>query len=292
MSSAAVAAVRSNAAPVVTVLDPTERARVEAAGQGLYRTVHREPLRDVIDDLRHARAAAVVLSVMRTAREGSSVVGRVVREFPAVPTVALVTGDGPSVPAAAMRLGAHRVRTLIDVRDPGGWRQLRDHLTRQQVRDLDARALALLRQDIPEAHADTLAMFARIFDGGTRLATVRDLARGLGVCASTLNSRFFRARLPAPKRYLAWARLVRAAHLLENPGVSLAACALRLEYSSPQSFGRHVRTLLGCSAGEFRARHDGERMLRRYREELVLPHRAALQALGPFRLTASRASAG
>ena len=35
-------------------------------------------------------------------------------------------------------------------------------------------------------------------------------------------SRFFRANLPAPKRYLALARLVRAAHLFENHGFSIA----------------------------------------------------------------------
>lgn len=268
---------------VVTVLDPRERARVDAAGAGLYRTLHRDSMQDALDDLRAARADAVILSLARGAREVPAHVARVVREFPTVPTVALLTDDGPLGPVAALTLGAQGVRTLIDVREPAGWRQLRDHLTRRLVRDLDARALAVLRADLEGASPDCDAFFERIFDGGTRLATVRDLARRLGVRPSTLNSRFFRAGLPAPKRYLAYARLMRAARLLENPGLSIATCAVRLEYSSPQSFGRHVRTLLRVSAGEFRARHDGERMLARYRAELVLPYRAVLTALRPIR---------
>ena len=95
-------------------------------------------------------------------------------------------------------------------------------------------------------------------------------------------SRFFRARLPAPKRYLAFARLVRAARLFENPGLSVAAVANALDYSSPQSFGRHVRTLLRLTAVQFRERYDGEGMLHRFRAELVAPYVAALRRFTPL----------
>jgi len=95
-------------------------------------------------------------------------------------------------------------------------------------------------------------------------------------------SRFFRAGLPAPKRYLAAARLVRAARLFENPGFSVANIANHLDYSSPQSFGRHVRTVLGMTALEFRGRYDGAAMLLHFREMLVLPYANALRRLKPL----------
>jgi AraC-like DNA-binding protein len=98
----------------------------------------------------------------------------------------------------------------------------------------------------------------------------------------TLMSRFFRARLPAPKRYLSSSRLVRAARLLENEGLSVANVADHLDYSSPQSFGRHVRAQLGLTASEFRRRFDGEGMLHRFREELVLPHLSRLRTFSPL----------
>ena len=99
---------------------------------------------------------------------------------------------------------------------------------------------------------------------------------------STFMSRFFRARLPAPKRYLAMARLVRAARLFENPGLSITHVAYHLEYSSPQSFSRHLQSLLQCSAVEFRRMYDGEGMLDRMRHDLILPYREALQRFEPF----------
>src|SRR3954463_5130997 len=104
----------------------------------------------------------------------------------------------------------------------------------------------------------------------------------MGVLSSALWSRFFRARLPAPKRYLAVARLVRAARLFENPGFSVANVSNHLDYSSPQSFGRHVRTLLHIPAVEFRDRFDGDAMLQYFRETLVQPYCPTLRRLRPL----------
>ena len=95
-------------------------------------------------------------------------------------------------------------------------------------------------------------------------------------------SRFFRAGLPAPKRFLAIARLVRAARLFENPGFSVANIANHLDYSSPQSFGRHLRAVLGVTAGEFRRRFPFEVALARYVDLLIIPYREALRAFHPF----------
>jgi AraC-like DNA-binding protein len=78
------------------------------------------------------------------------------------------------------------------------------------------------------------------------------------------------------------ARLVRAARLLENAGLSVANVSNHLDYSSPQSFGRHVRTMLGLTAVEFRQRYDGEGMLRRFREDLVIPHASVLRRFTPL----------
>jgi AraC-like DNA-binding protein len=114
------------------------------------------------------------------------------------------------------------------------------------------------------------------------VSTVRALSAELRVVPSTLMSRFFRARLPAPKRYLATARLVQAARLFENPGLSVANIADHLEYSSPQSFGRHVKTMVGLTATMFRQRYDGEGMLGRFREELVLPYLDVLRHFSPL----------
>jgi len=51
-------------------------------------------------------------------------------------------------------------------------------------------------------------------------------------------SRFHRAAIPSPKSYLAGMRLLHAAFLFQNPGLSVSDVAYRMDYSSPQSFGR------------------------------------------------------
>jgi AraC-like DNA-binding protein len=268
---------------------PAERIRVEAAGVGLYTSIHRDTVDDAMRDVREARAAAVVLSVSYCERVSSDPVATMVREFPRVPTLALLSELGPRTPETLLSLGTNGVRRLIDVRDGSGWGRLRSAVTDECGNSVQRLALRKLSQDLDGASPDCWRFFQSLFLSPPSVCTVRRLARNLGVLPSTLMSRFFRAGLPAPKRYLAMARLVRAAHLFENRGFSVANVANHLEYSSPQSFGRHVRTLLHVTAVEFRARYDGAAMFDRFREELILPHVKGLRRLSPlaYSVTAS-----
>ena len=52
---------RQPLAPIATMLTPTERLRVDAAGEGLYRTIHRDSVADVLRDLREQRISAVLV---------------------------------------------------------------------------------------------------------------------------------------------------------------------------------------------------------------------------------------
>jgi len=134
---------------------------------------------------------------------------------------------------------------------------------------------------LPGVSKDCWRFFELLFDSSPRISTVRQLARHLNILPSTLMSRFFRAKLPAPKRYLSLARLIRAARLFENPGLSVARVANHLDYSSPQSFGRHVRTVMKMSPVKFRTAYDGQGMLQFFRTELILPYVEVLCAFRP-----------
>lgn len=277
-------------APVSTILMPSERLRVDAAGEGLYTALHRDTIDDVIRDVKEQRASAVLVSVTRCGPRDATRVATLVREFPRVPTVALLTELEPNAPTAVLTLGRSGVQTLVDVRQPAGWRVLRDVLLADQSRDVSRLALAQLSTDLAGAHPDCWRFFEALFGLPGGIGTIRSLSRYLGVIPSTLMSRFFRAQLPAPKRYLATARLVRAAQLFENPGLSVANIANRLDYSSPQSFGRHVRGLIHMTAVEFRQRYDGEGMLQRFRADLVLPHLTTLRGFTPLSMPLVRES--
>jgi len=268
---------------VSTMLTPTERLRVDAAGVGLYQAFHRDSVDDVIRDLKERGAAAVLMSVTRCSQQQATArVASMVREFPRIPAVALLAEFDAQTPQTVLTLGRSGVHMLIDVRQAAGWRELRSVLMADRATEIQRLALAQLTTDLAGVPADCWRFFEMLFRCSPQVSTVRMLARRLDVLPSTLMSRFFRARLPAPKRYLAMARLTRAASLFENPGLSVANVANHLDYSSPQSFGRHIRTVLGITAVEFRQRYDGEGMLHRFREELVLPFLMVLRGLTPL----------
>lgn len=282
MTPHAFAAPRPALAPITTMLTPNERMRVDAAGAGLYRAMHRDSLDDVIRDVRERGAAAVVVSVACCGRQEAARVAMMVREFPRVPAVALLTEVAPATPQAVLSLGRSGVRSLVDVRQPAGWRALRQLLMDDRAAELERSVIAHLDADLAGASEGCRRFFDALFTAPPGVATVRQLTAVLDVVPSTLMSRFLRAGLPSPKKYLAMARLARAARLFENSGLSVANVATHLEYSSPQSFGRHVRTLLGLTAVTFRQRYDGDGMVERFRSELVQPYLARLRAFEPI----------
>lgn len=267
---------------VATVLTPDERLRVDAVGLGLIQAYHRESVEDVWRDLRTQRVGALIVSTAMCREVSVTSMARVVREFPRVPTVALLSRLDQSTVRTVLSLGHCGVRTLIDVREPTGWRELRNVLLSERASTVSRMVESGLALDLEQATSGVRRFFELLFTVGRETPTIREFAGRIGVIPGTLMSRFFRARLPAPKRLLAWARLTCAAHLFENPGVTIAGVANQLDYSSPQSFSRHVRGMLRLSATEFRARYDGAGMLESFREELVLPYLTRWRTFDPF----------
>lgn len=273
--------VASELPPIATLLTPAERPRVDAAGEGYYRTLHRENMDDLIRDLKAGPIQAILVSV---ACAGSQVsrVASLVREFPRIPAVALLSELESKTPHAVLALGQSGIRRLVDVRLATGWRELRGALMADTGDNGQRSILGQLAVDLVGAPDDCWRFFETLFTCSSRIGNIRILSKHLGVLPSTMMSRFYRAGAPAPKRYLATARLVRAARLFENTGFSIANVANHLDYSSPQSFGRHVRTILHMNAGDFRARYDGTGMFERFRGELILPYLTVLRSLHPL----------
>jgi AraC-like DNA-binding protein len=262
-----------DAAPTIAaVLLPGERSRVDAAGTGCFAVLHRDSIPDAVRVVRERPVDAVLVSVHRVAAEQQETVAHLVRAFPGVPTVALVSHHDPDASEALLRLGASGVRQVVDVSAPGGWSRLRQVVGQPTTRAAARIQGPLLERLGPETPAD-----ARLFvEAMVRLApetpTVRILARHLAVQPSTLMSRFARAALPSPKSYLAAVRLLHAAHLFEGGALSIADVAYRLEYSSPQSFGRHVRAMLGMTSSEFRHRLPFPVALERFLGTMLVPY--------------------
>src|SRR6266853_1463930 len=111
---------------VCTVLPPPERPRLDAVGDGCFTTLHASSFRDALRAARRKRVDALVLSVHACRSDELPAVARFVREFPAIPAVALVSRHDRSATETLLKLGATGVRSAVDCTEPAGWQRLRD----------------------------------------------------------------------------------------------------------------------------------------------------------------------
>jgi AraC-like DNA-binding protein len=268
-------------ATVATVLEPGIRVRLDAAAQGYFAALHADSLPEVLRAVRERPVRAVLVSPHAVRREHVATVGALITRFPGVPTVAVVARHDAVASERLLQLGACGVRQLVDLGSRDGWRELRAMVT-QPGGATAARILGAIIPALGQPNDDCRHFFDLLVRAAPGAPTVRRLARRLRVRPSTFMSRFFRAGLPSPKRYLSATRLLHAAALLEIPGFSVADVAYRLEYSSPQSFGRHVRAGIGVTATEFRQRFTLAATLDDYIARLVAPYRATFRAFHPL----------
>jgi AraC-like DNA-binding protein len=265
---------------VAAVLRPDERTRVEAAGTGWFSLLHGETIPDAIRSVRERPVDAVLVSVHRCSRELEAL-DHLVRGFPGIPTVALISRHDAEGTEALLHLGASGVRQVVDVTGPEGWHRLRQVLGQPVTRDV-ARIQQPVLLALGEVPPDTRLFFEALIRLAPDIPTARQLADRVGVRCTTLMSRFGRAGLPSPKSYLAAMRLVHAALFFERPGYTVADVAYRLDYSSPQSFGRHVRALLGITISELRRRFPFEQAVSRFVEVMVAPYREVWPQFRPL----------
>lgn len=270
------------ATPVIAaVLRPDERSRVEAAGSGWFSLLCRESIPEAIRAVRERPVDAVLLSVHQCGASQLDALDSLVRGFPGIPTVALVSRHDAEGSTTLLQLGATGVRQVVDVTGPDGWHRLRQLLGQPATRDV-ARIQGPVLEALGEVPPDTRLFFEALIRLAPDVPTARGLSERLGIRSSTLMSRFMREGLPSPKSYLAGMRLVHAAVLFERPGYSVADVAYRLDYSSPQSFGRHLRTLLGITSSELRRRYTFEDALERFLGSLVRPYRDVWSQFRPL----------
>ena len=266
---------------VATVLTPLERVRVDVAARGAFDVLHRSSVEEIENEVQERDIDAVLVSVARYDPTSTARMAAMVREFPTIATFALMTDVQRSTPHSVLELGRLGVRTLIDARSDSGWSALRELLVQERPHDVQRQMLDALNIDLAGAAPDCWKFFELLFTHKPHIASVRQMGRHLSVVPGTLMSRFYRAKLPSPKRYIDLGRLVRAARLLENNGLSVTSVSRRLDYSSPQAFSRHVRCVLGISPVEFRDKYDGNRMLERFRAEMIVPYVERLRVFRP-----------
>lgn len=267
---------------VAAVVSSGERSSLDAASLGCFSVLHRSSVPEIVRVVRERPVDAVLLSVHQCHDERTDQVDELVRNFPALPTVALISRHDVRVSEALLRLGANGIRQVVDVSAPAGWRRLRQLVTEPASRAA-ARILGPVMAALPDLSADGRLFLEILVRMAPDISAVLPIARRLNQCPSTLTSRFQRAGLPSPKTYLNAVRLLYAAHYFEGGARSIADVSYQLDCSSPQSFGRTVRVMLGITPSEFRRRYPFLIALDRFIDQLVVPYRDAWSRLRPLR---------
>ena len=177
---------------------------------------------------------------------------------------------------AALRIpptGAQVVTTLLDwgVAD---WIDLdREDTTAavaRRLRAVEARPVErliarALPQGLPSRSRGLLTTAALVVARGGQ---VPDVAAALGVTTRTVPRWFARADLPAPRRLLAWLRLLIAAELLDEPGRSIESIARGVGYAGAAALKTGLRNILGLTPHDLRERGAFRTVAREFSDEL------------------------
>lgn len=267
---------------VAAVVSALERPSLDAASIGCFSVLHRSSVPEVVRAVRERAVDAVLLSVHQCAEERPDQVDELVRNFPGIPTVALITRYDARSSETLLRLGATGVRQVVDVTVPAGWKRLRQLVAEPTTRGA-ARILAPVLEALPSLPPDARIFLEVLIRVAPEVPSARTIAARLHLKPSTLISRFVRAGLPSPKTYLAAVRLLYAAQYFEGGGRSVSDVAYRLDCSSPQSFGRTLRAMLGITPGEFRRRYPFPVALSRFLAQLIAPYRGIWATFRPLK---------
>lgn len=293
----------SPAPRVVTWLRAEDRGPVTAAAGRAAVVTHRATLAELAADVAAGRAEGVLICPALLNAGDPAALARCVASAPHTTFAGVLTATDAThdrtppgrLLAAVHRLGGAGVGTLIDCAAPNRWGALRAaFFNTLTTASFHRRCVAAVLAEVygttagghpilpagRRAQRDALArLFGAVFAPTvTRSGQVADL---LGVQPTTFICRCFRAGLPSPKTYIAWARVVWAARLGESGPRTTATLVTLSGYESATAFRRTVRRVTGLSVAALRERHSGTTMLAWYCAVLVTPHRDRLRAFDP-----------
>lgn len=266
---------------VVTVLEARMRTNVDGATDSTFTNVHVDSITEAIMAVKEHTPRVLLLSTAIVQQQGLSEVAQLVTKTPSLLPVAVSCSDGTVPGDLLLRLGACGVRRFLDLNGRGGWDSLRGLLD-DGGGPAESRVREVLLPRVTATSRHFQAFLSEMIHHAQATTSVRQLTGFLGISASTLLSRFFRAALPSPKTYLSMTRLIYASVYFEREGVSVASIARTLNFSSPQCFGRHVRMVLGLTASQFRAEMSLSATIEHFDGRLISPHVDTLRRFNPI----------
>lgn len=229
-----------------------ERVRAACGDDYQFQTVESwEELKEIVQDSPPA-ALAVVDPYLETGQPGPRGLA---------PALRSILADYPSLAVlAALEVKPSR---FDDLRTLGQWGVVQvisiDHddtpySIGQRLKAARGRPLRALLEEVvpPETSGRARSILDAASDVVTAGAHGRDLAGALHLSRRTLLRWCQRAGLPAPRRLLAWMRVLLACELLDDPGRSVLSVAHTCGYASDSGLRRITQKFLGASPTDLR----------------------------------------
>jgi AraC-like DNA-binding protein len=248
--------------------------RLRAAGSGLFRLARVGDWAELADEL--ARAPGTAVSIVdpydpACPGELAGELRALLAHFPAATVIAAL----PISPGNAAELRTLFEWGVADVISLG--REDTPAALARRVRAVQARTVhrllkRALPRGVPSRARILLTTAAETVAAGGQAP---ELAAALGVNERTVPRWCRRADLPAPRRLLAWLRLLLAAELLDDPGRSVASIAEACGYASEVSLKAALRQFMGAPPSELRRRGAFDTAASAFAQELFELREAA-----------------
>lgn len=138
------------------------------------------------------------------------------------------------------------LRDVDDIRHVLG-RILNSASQRSHARDIEVR----IGSKIPNAMRP---LFRFMLEHAHQSMEVHRIASAFGITRQTLRNRLVQHRLPLPRTFMTWCRLLVAGSLLEESGHTLESVAWQLDFNSGHHLGTVLRRYTGTGVAEMRGR--------------------------------------
>ena len=223
------------------------------------------------------RRSIVDVLVVDPAADGTArsvEIATLLQRFPSVPVVLYMT-LAPSTLRAVVSLGRFQLDQVVLYRFDDEPRRFRELIERQPGNTVGEAVLRRLGPALALVDARLAEAVERLFRQPQQFTTVHDLARDAGLMMRAVYRQCERAGLASPRMLVMGARLTRAYVFMRDPGYTIEDVTIKMGYSAPRMFARHMKVATGWLPSEVRASVTAAQLVERLVDALYPTERAA-----------------
>lgn len=189
-------------------------------------------------------------------------IASLLQRFPSVPVVLYMVLAPPAL-QAVVSLGRFHLDQVVLYRYDDEPRRFRELLERQPGNTVGEAVLARLGPALARMDQRLAEAVDRLFRQPQHFTTVHDLARDAGLMMRAVYRQCERAGLASPRMLVMGARLTRAFVFMRDPGYTIEDITVKMGYSAPRMFTRHMKVATGWLPSEVRSSVSPSQLVQR-----------------------------